>query len=263
MEQLQAEYDKLALFLNRTLKLFKSYIEYNQVMTSEFRKLQQIGTNLELDLVELKNCMQLTSESQTANIFEESQMQQEMFEKSWQHDEQVDDNNSDDFVEEYQIDNPGTCEEDSEKDSKDSLKPFWEEDQNDFINLENFLPKNPINSLYSDLFNSSQSESTFALQESSTKSLKIINKVICKVCYKYFHSSAHLKVHERVHTGEKPYNCSECSYRCSTAGNLKVHKRIHSGERPFVCKTCDKRFAQAGSYKLHKQIHVIERLIKN
>ena len=53
MSQLQEKHDKLIRFVNKTLRLFKSYIEYNQSMMLEFKNLQHISLDLDLD-----NCME-------------------------------------------------------------------------------------------------------------------------------------------------------------------------------------------------------------
>ena len=43
----------------------------------------------------------------------------------------------------------------------------------------------------------------------------------------------------RVHSGEKPFVCSQCNYSCNQAGRLWAHMRIHSGEKPYSCKQCN------------------------
>ena len=42
-----------------------------------------------------------------------------------------------------------------------------------------------------------------------------------------------MRKHKLVHSGEKPFQCDRCSYRCSRSGTLKRHMATHLNTDPM------------------------------
>lgn len=75
----------------------------------------------------------------------------------------------------------------------------------------------------------------------------------CSQCRKAFTQKSHLTIHQRSHTREKPYECSECHRAFSRKSYLLIHQRIHSGEKPYECLQCGKTFSHKFSLIIHQR----------
>ena len=74
----------------------------------------------------------------------------------------------------------------------------------------------------------------------------------CTQCKKCFNFSSDLKRHLRIHSGEKRYKCTQCKKCFTRSSNLKTHLRIHSSDKSFKCMQCRKCFKDDKALKRHR-----------
>ncbi|XP_047448808.1 zinc finger protein 131 isoform X1 [Mugil cephalus] len=86
---------------------------------------------------------------------------------------------------------------------------------------------------------------------------------VCEYCRKHFDHFGHFKEHLRKHTGEKPYECSDCHERFARNSTLKCHMvACQNGagakkgrKKLYECQVCSSVFNSWDQFKDHLVSH--------
>ncbi len=85
--------------------------------------------------------------------------------------------------------------------------------------------------------------------------LKKTQKHHCYLCNKSYKSIWSLKEHNKIHNGQG-FPCSFCAKVFTRQSYQADHERIHTGTKPFLCTDCHKSFRCKRNLVQHKKIHL-------
>lgn len=276
---------KLVSFIQKTLKLFKSYIDYNQSMALEFKSLQQISMDFEIDSCVFEESFAECSDLQPNKILIDqatnTDTENAHIYGNYASQDYLDDfsdqdlmNNSDYFMNsnlqtDYQTDFIKT-EKIYEPETSDNSQLHCAFNVNSSAEHDTFerIPPNilPISNESLPQIERSSQNSDIDSQKTDkqpNKSDQLNSKRKFISSYANFSNINETAEEKILKPGQRKRSkkliCMECNKFFHSPSHLKIHQRTHSNERPFKCPMCDMSFTTSGNMKVHQRVHSDER----
>ena len=82
------------------------------------------------------------------------------------------------------------------------------------------------------------------------------DKLKCSDCDYMCYGNYGMTKHSRIHTGERPYKCTNCNYAASIPHNLRIHVRdVHGDDK--VNKGIQIRFSKQNEFQINSYVSIV------